>query len=85
MIIGKDNNLNFSNNNFNTRMNTIKENLIIITSYEQPQSINTMQHSNILDKTEMKEKSFNMLQDRYNKGLISMEEFNKKCNELGKK
>ena len=77
MIIGKDPN-SFGKNNFNNRINTLKEN-------QQLQSIiNPMQHSNILDKKGMKEKSFMMLQDRLNKGLISLDEFNQKCKELGK-
>jgi len=84
MIIGKGNN-NFLKTNFNNRMNTIKDNVKNLVGPVENQQINTMQHSNILDRSEMKEKSFNMLQDRYNKGLISIEEFNKKCSELGKK
>ena len=79
MIIGKDKN-NFSTN-FNTRMNSIKENANNINNQN---IINNMQHTNILDKNEMNEKAFNMLQTRYNNGLITIEEFNKKCIQLGK-
>ena len=83
MIIGKDKIENLSNQSFNTKMNMIKENS---NNYHPIQeSINPMQHSNVLSKNEMHEKSFQMLQDRFQKGLISLEDFNKKCKELSKK
>ena len=34
--------------------------------------------------SEMKNKAFAMLQERLSNGTISIEEFNKKCHELGK-
>ena len=59
-------------NNTPNRMNPMMENN------------RAMQHTNVMSKKEMNEKAFSMLQDRLNKGLISMDEFNKKCAQLGK-
>ena len=80
MIIGKDNNINFNN-----RLNTIKQNNNNNkTSINQNHQIEIMQHSNIMSKNEMADKSFSMLQERLRNGTISIEEFNKKCIQLGK-
>lgn len=35
-------------------------------------------------KSEMLDKSYAMLKERYQNGLITLEEFNKKCNKLNK-
>ncbi len=79
MIIGKDN-----NSNFNNRLNTIKQNNNNKTSINQNHQIEIMQHSNVMSKNEMADKSFSMLQERLRNGTISLEEFNKKCIQLGK-
>lgn len=79
MIIGKDNNINFNN-----RLNTIKQNNNNKTSINQNHQIEIMQHSNVMSKNEMADKSFSMLQERLRNGTISLEEFNKKCIQLGK-
>lgn len=79
MIIGKDN-----NSNFNNRLNTIKQNNNNKTSINQNHQIEIMQHSNVMSKNEMADKSFSMLQERLRNGTISIEEFNKKCIQLGK-
>lgn len=80
MIIGKDN-----NSNFNNRLNTIKQNNNNNkTSINQNHQIEIMQHSNVMSKNEMADKSFSMLQERLRNGTISLEEFNKKCIQLGK-
>ena len=82
MIIGKNTNLQPKNNfirNENTQNNPLNNmNPMLETN-------RTMQHTNIMSKQEMNDKAFAMLQDRLNKGLISMEEFNKMCNQLGKR
>ena len=80
MIIGK--NTPMRNQNFNENFKRNDQNKP--NPMNQTSPINTMQHSNIMDKDEMKERSFNMLQDRLNKGLISLDEFNKKCRQIGK-
>jgi len=87
MIIGNNNNQNsFTNQNFNVRMNAIKENeQKMKLNNQQNVNINTMQHSNILSKNEINERSFQMLQDRLNKGLITLDEFNKKCKDLSRR
>ena len=41
-------------------------------------------HSNVVSKDEMYDKSLAMLHERLAKGLISLDEFNKKCAELAK-
>ena len=49
---------------------------------KEPTITDHMQHSNVLDKQEMRDKSLNMLQDRYSKGLIDIDEFNEQCKKL---
>ena len=79
MIIGNtnpNNNTNFlknnNNNKPNTPVNTIKE--------KTAAQIN----ANVMDKNDMADKSFAMLHERYENGLISLEEFTKQCNKLNK-
>ena len=80
MIIGKNTNIqpknNFTNNNpsINNQPNNN-----YINDWSQ-----TAQHKNIMDKQEMQDRSFQMLQERLNKGLISLDEFNKICSKMGK-
>ena len=85
MIIGKNNFKNNTNTNFNSnfkeRFQTVnKESQNIKISENTQQSI----HADITNKNDMADKSFQMLQERYSKGLISVEEFNKKCQQLNK-
>ena len=84
-----NNQQNTNNNftqNFDRRFNMVKEqaqkNRKVVNSYAKDNNI--MQHSNVMSKNEMADKSFSMLQERYNQGLISLDEFNKKCNQLNK-
>ena len=76
MIIGNNNNNNSFNqsNNFQNKMNIIKENAKNIGN-NHPNPINTNQYKDINNSNEMLDRSLNMLQDRLNKGLISYEEF----------
>lgn len=83
MIIG-NNNGNNMNKAFNTKLNAIKENANN-TSYTSPVSNETIKHRDILNKNDMNDKAFSMLQERLNNGLITIEEFNKKCTQLGKR
>ncbi|MBQ9018901.1 MAG: hypothetical protein IJ097_01140 [Bacilli bacterium] len=83
MIIGNDNNFNNTDANFRKKFNTIKEaskNNINITN----QKLETPKYTNINNKEDMIDRSFNMLQQRLNQGLISLDEFNKQCNKLNK-
>jgi hypothetical protein len=41
-------------------------------------------NANVMDKNDMADKSFAMLQERYANGLISIEEFTAQCNKLNK-
>ena len=41
--------------------------------------------NNVNSKKEIKDKAYLMLQERYNQGLITLEEFTKKCNKLRQK
>ena len=80
MIIGKNTNIqpknNFTNNNPSINNQPNKN---YINDLSQ-----TAQHKNIMDKQEMQDRSFQMLQERLNKGLISLDEFNKICSKMGK-
>lgn len=83
MIIG--NNQNNQNQVFNNKMNTIKQNAANTKGIVSPISHNTLQHKDVLNKNDMNDKAFAMLQERLSNGLITIEEFNKKCTQLGKR
>jgi len=91
MIIGNNNigKKNFiSNNNLsqnktnNNQHNTFNQKKSILNPMNENSS--SFMHSNIMNKDEMKNKAFAMLQERLSNGTISIEEFNRKCHELGK-
>lgn len=86
MIIGGNNNFNNQNNNFQNKFNDInkqnKKNQIKNTFVDD---ITIQKHSNPTNKHDMSDKALAMLHERYSQGLISLEEFNKKCNILGQK
>lgn len=92
MIIGNKKNDNFFKpqpkftSNFDERFNTVVEEGIKNSDKVSPYNDNsrTNKYSNVNNKNEMADKSFAMLQERYNKGLISLDEFTKKCNQLNK-
>ena len=73
MIIGKNNSFNnkrFEKTNFsNLHKGTEKKNIFT-------NDVSAYRYVNPLDSDKMHEKSLAMLQDRLDKGLISMEEFN---------
>ena len=79
MIIGKD------TYGKKINLNNQKENYVPITKQPFLKNNKIMQHSDITNKQEMKDKSFEILQERYQQGLITIEDFNKKCIELGKR
>ena len=93
MIIGNNNqNRNFNdkpasfNSNFEQRFNTVKEEGMKNRGVVGPFNDNshTAQYKDVLNQNEMTDKSFSMLQERLNNGLISLEEFNRKCKALNK-
>ena len=47
--------------------------------------IKTQQHINPTNKQDMADKSLAILHERLQQGIISLDEFNKKCEELGRK
>ncbi len=86
MIIGKDTNIDFNKNNSfinNGEKDPIQTGNIDTDMLREKNRV--MQHTDVTSKNEMNDKAFAMLQDRLNKGLISMEDFNKMCNQLGKR
>ena len=87
MIIG--------NNNFNNNSNFVKSNPSISTSASTnntstpthntlPEKTAAQINANVMNKNDMADKSFAMLQERYANGLISIEEFTKQCEKLNK-
>ena len=87
MIIGNNNNIPSFNTNFDQRFNTVKENAMKNKDSIGPmnESPSTMIHSDVTSKSEMNEKAFAMLQERLRNGLITVEEFNRKVNELNRR
>ena len=83
MIIGNN---NFNNNNFTNKFNRIKKEGERNKERLNPTLVDKKanNYSNTKSKQQMADKSFAMLQDRYNNGLISLEEFTRKCNNLEK-
>ncbi len=87
MIIGNNkNNNNFSNRTFTNKFNQINKEHELNKGKVNINQVdrNAFNYSDTDNKQQMADKSFAMLQDRYNKGLISLEEFTKKCNKLAK-
>ena len=92
MLIGNNNPLNNKNNcynnslkdknNFEKRFNRLKNDTKHHNKFVE--DINTQVHSDPTSAKDMKNKSLAMLQNRLDNGLISLEEFNKKCSQLRK-
>lgn len=81
MIIGKDTNFQANRNTFLKENNNQSNNPI----NPLVEANRVMQHTDVMSKSEMNHKAYSMLEDRLQKGLITMDEFNKKCRELGRK
>ena len=90
MLIGSGN--NFNGNNFSNQM---KNNFNKENPYKQNQNngkrdfgfkedINTYKYTNPSDEIAMYDKSIAMLHERLDKKLISIDEFNKQCEKIGK-
>lgn len=88
MIIGGNNNGNRNplakspefNNKFRQSSNT---NFVKNNNPQQP--INSNPYKDIYNSKEMNERSYEMLKQRYDNGLISIEEFSRKCEQLRKR
>ena len=80
MLIGNNTNFNNDNNNFNNKMRAIKQN----TENNIIQNNDTNIYKNISNTNESTDKAFQILKDRLDNGLITLDEFNKKCNKINK-
>ena len=87
MIIG-NNSFNNQNTNqlFNTRLTEVKKNNEKTQNAVNPFATDkrALANANITSKSDMLDKAFAMLQERLNNGTISLEDFNRKCNQLNK-
>lgn len=86
MIIDNSNNNPMNeNNNFKNKMNEIKKNSELNTFNNKfVDDITSLQHSDPTSKNDMHNKSLALLQDRLEKGIITLDEFNKKVANLNK-
>ena len=87
MIIGGNNNFSknpFRNNNSNNINNNSNYSNGLINNNRPRQPISQNHYKDINNTQEMRERSFEILQQRYNDGLISIEEFSRKCENLRK-
>lgn len=92
MIISKNNNNSYENslkqrNAFHKKLDLLQKDnkKINLNSNPYVEDIKSINHSNPISNKDMRTKSLAMLQERLDKGLITLEEFNKKCNALSKK
>ena len=86
MIIGGNNNsFPSEQERFNTRLNAVQENAAAGQTNKLNQLNGNLTKSyNVNSRDEMTDKSLAMLQDRLNNGLITMDEFHKKCEQINK-
>ena len=89
MIIGDNNNIN-NNSNFNNNTsfeNTFKRIHDIQNNNENLFTNDKSEHkyTNPSSRSDMNDKALAILQERYRNGLISLEEFNRKCTELARR
>jgi len=80
MIIGNN---DFNKDNFQNKMNAIKNNASSMRNNPMSnEKIN--KYKDVNDQNEMIDQSLAMLQERLNNGLISLDDFQKQCEKLGK-
>ena len=86
MIISKNNNNDVYNNSLKNNDN-FQKNFERLKQNNDPfiEDIKTINYSDPTSKKEMRNKTMAMLQERLDQGLITLDEFNKKCNSLSKK
>ena len=86
MIIGGNNNsFPSEQERFNTRLNAVQEHAAAGQTNKWNQLNGNLTKSyNVNSRDEMTDKSPAMLQDRLNNGLITMDEFHKKCEQINK-
>lgn len=77
MIIGNNSNNSFNHNTMSYKHTNNNQEKI-------KQTPNQNHYSNPLNKDEMADKTYQMLEERLKNGLISLDEFHKQCNKLSK-
>ena len=86
MIIGNKNNNGFTSN-FEKRHNFIveegKKNREKVNMFQEDKRVK-IASSDATNKIVMADKSLAILQERYRNGLITIDEFNKKCEQINK-
>lgn len=76
----------FSNNNFSTKMDLIKENHQNTQNKINPfvDDFSNKQYIDPTNKQSMKEKTLTLLNERLKQGHISIDDFNRECEKLNK-
>ena len=72
-------NKTFDNSNINTNKKTIITNNAFVTDMAH------QKHTNPNNNNDMSDRALSILHERLKSGIITLEEFNKKCNIIGKK
>lgn len=84
MIIGNNNNNSFNNNFLDNNFANANKNNNSLDNTFLTNDLTTFAHTNPMDNNQMYDKSLAMLKDRYDKKLISLEEFSKGCEKIRK-
>ncbi len=88
MIIGGNNNQNKNplrnNPEFNNKFRQ-STNPTFVKNNNPQEPISSNPYKDIYNTKEMNERSYEMLKQRYDNGLISIEEFSRKCEQLRKR
>lgn len=94
MIIGNNNNNqsfakplgnHFENGQFKNQNNTFQQNMKNNRKNIFTKDIKTNQHINPVNKNDMADKTLALLHERLEKGSISLDEFTRQCELLGKR
>lgn len=94
MIIGNNNNNqsfakplgnHFENGQFKNKNNTFQRNMKNNQKNIFTKDIKTNQHINPVNKNDMADKTLALLHERLKKGSISLDEFTRQCELLGKR
>ena len=94
MIIGDNNNNqsfakplgnHFENGQFKNQNNTFQQNMKNNQKNIFTKDIKTNQHINPVNKNDMADKTLALLHERLEKGSISLDEFTRQCELLGKR
>ena len=86
MLIGNNNKFENSGTKLINKLKSSNSNHTgLNNSFGFTEDLSNYSHTNANDEIAMYDKSLAMLKERYQKGLIDADEFNKKCKEIGKK